>query len=207
MFKKWTFCFFLLFLMTYLTHAQNDIEIVQSQNDNILTLVGKNLSETKKYRVNLALETQGFKITPPPPYEFVLDAGGSYEIVKLIAKKGENTSLGYKIQYEEISSSGPALQAGLSQDEVAARLGQSSLILFTKESCEKSGFSKKYLNERHLPFVEFPLESAENSDLLWSALFNQGYTSTQISTPIFVVKGKLVYDVMNIEEFLKKLTE
>lgn len=199
------FTVFCCFQMLQLGIGQQEIEIVQEQNDNIMTLVGKNNSTTKKFSVTLLLETTGYKITPPPPYEFVLDPGGRYEIVKLIAKKGESTSIGYKIQYAVVSGGQETLEAKMSKEEVGEKLASSNIIIFTKTTCEKCKFSKNFLNENHIPFIEMPLESPENADLMWSALFNEGFEANTIATPIFAVKGKLVYNIEDLQGFLKGL--
>lgn len=196
---------FCCFLMLQLGIGQQEIEIVQEQNDNILTLVGKNNSTTKKISVKLLLETTGYKITPAPPYEFVLEPGGSYEIVKLIAKKGESTSIGYQIQYAVVSGGQKTLEAKMTKEEVSEKLASSDIIIFTKTTCEKCKFSKNFMNENHIPFIEMPLESPENSELMWSALFNEGFEATTIATPIFAIKGKLVYNIEDLHGFLKGL--
>lgn len=196
---------FCCFLMLQWCMGQQEIEIVQEQKDNILTLVGKNNTTTKKFSVTLLLETTGYKITPPPPYEFVLDPGGSYEIVKLIAKKGESTSIGYQIKYAVVSGGQKTLEAKMSKEEVTEKLSSSDIIIFSKTTCEKCKFSINYLNVNHIPFIEMPLESPENSDLMWSALFNEGFEATTIATPIFAIKGKLVYNIEDLQGFLKGL--
>ena len=95
--------------MTVSLLAQQDIEIKQEQKDNILLLRAVNNSSVKKYSVHFILETQGYKITPPPPYEFVIGPGEEHDIVHLIPKKDETTSLGYKIQYSLISGGSKSL--------------------------------------------------------------------------------------------------
>ncbi|HMS70198.1 MAG TPA: glutaredoxin domain-containing protein [Saprospiraceae bacterium] len=199
------FMFLLLLLTLEVVGQKQDIEILQEQNENITTLVAQNNSESKKIKVNLFLETQGYKVTPPPPYEVVLEPLSKAEIVKLIVKPNEPQSLSYRISYTTLSGGPITLEANVPAEEVKQKLAESSIIIFTKNTCAKCAFAKKKMTEMGMDYKELPLETAANSDLMWSALFNEGFTDKTIGTPIFAIKGKLAYNIADMEVFINGL--
>ena len=201
--KHLALMFFFMFVSSVFAQKQ-DVEIITSENENITTLVAKNNSDKKKFKINLALETQGYKVTPGPPYEVVVGPGDSVDIVKLVAKIGEPQSLGYKISYTTVGGQS-SLAANIPEDKVQAQFANSAIVIFTKDTCTKCAYAKKKMNELGITFKELPLEDNENSELMWSALFNQGFDTNTIGTPVFAIKGKIKYNITDMDKFIKDL--
>lgn len=171
--------------------GQATLEIVEKKNGNFTMLQVKNNSVKESFTVKVNLDTKGFKLTPPPPYDISIRPGELVDIVTLIPKVGEEQ--GY-----EVSMSAKLLNERPSQADKLP-LPTNVLMVFTMPNCGKCKVVLESLVKAGKTYQEVSLADDEKSKAFWA---NYATKATTVNTPVIYYNGEFT---SNYSEILNKI--
>jgi uncharacterized membrane protein len=78
--------------------------------------------------------------------------------------------------------------------------------IYTLSGCSICAHSIEYMKQHSIRYTEYSTEIEENMNNMFGLLCKSGCTANiQIKGPVFVINGKVYYNIENIDDFLSKL--
>ena len=78
------------------------------------------------------------------------------------------------------------------------------ITIYTKQSCGRCGYVKKYLKKNKIKHTELKTSKKENNAAMWKLLKEDGHKGS-VMMPVVQVGKKLHYNMKDIKSFVEKL--
>ena len=75
-----------------------------------------------------------------------------------------------------------------------------TLEIYTMEGCGNCIYTRKFLNEEKIPYIEHPTADKKNAMDMWNHLSSKGYSVSTVTMPVILFNGKLIHPYMEAEK-------
>jgi len=205
----WSLVFLNIFFSNSIfSQNQQDIEIIQKKEGESIIVSFKNNS-TEQKEINLHIDGKGTCQIEKSPIIKLVKVGEEVTFITLTPLKGKK--LDYNISYvpkskpteEEIKIYEIKLQK-LTVDKITDY--SKGIIVFGQEGCSRSNKTAKYLINNKIEFRYVNLTKSENLNEFMLDKLKEKSIDGRIKLPVIVNKGKLNYNLDDLDDFLKKLS-
>lgn len=199
--------FIIIFLSLYVSmsgysQAAKDIEIIEEQGSNTLTLYGIN-NTLQPADVTFRFEVQGFTSDMNSPVETQIAPKMKVKLVTLTAPVNTECSYTSSVSYNK-------RKAGMDQPPqreattTSTQMNMNKINVFTKNGCGRCEFTIKYLQENNIPYVELNTSMHQpNNDLMWEQLEKTDHNSKSVQLPVIVQNGRVYQNIESLPALLK----
>ena len=186
----------------------NEIEVHTLQNDSAVVFTAQNHSNLRQ-ELTLTLTVKnltGYQ----GPITRLIEAGDSVQVAALEIRPREPWSLNTSYSYiaKPTEEEAKELQEQLRQELFESLDTRNNpIIIFYGEGCTRSEYAREYLEKKKVPFKY--LESRDNeayAKIMFQLIGMQDPETQRIEYPVFLVNGRLDYDIENLRWYLKELT-
>lgn len=100
----------------------------------------------------------------------------------------------------------PSKNTTVNNNSNQVKVSSKKIDIYTLAGCGICTKSIQYMNQHNIKYTEYPTEKDENMNAMFSLLCKSGCSAnTEITGPVFVVDGKVYYNIKNLDDFLSKL--
>ena len=202
---------YFIFLHICLLHIslnaqKQDIEIEEERDATQIRLFAVN-NTTDDLDLTFHLDISGFTINEKLPIIVVLNPNVRQYLVTLTAPKGVRCQYNSSISYKKIKKQAPSdSNAGKNTKTTGTQINSTKINVFTMNGCARCAYLIKYLQDNKIPFLELNTTIHQpNNDLMFEKLKETGFKGKNVQMPVIVNKGKVDFNIKNIQEFVKSM--
>ncbi len=186
------------------SQASQDIEIIEEQGSNSVTLYGVN-NTLADSEVSFRFETVGFVADENSPVKTTIGAKSKVKLVTLTAPANTECRYSSSISIVKSTKSADAAERKAVMT-TSTQMNLNKINIFTRNGCGRCEFAVQYLTDNHIPFVELNTSIHEpNNDMMWSELEKANYDKKNVQMPVIVTAGRTYYNIESLPVLLKSL--
>ena len=213
----------ILFVLPYSFFAQKGTILVEEvKSDTAIVLIGKNISGQDQ-KIDFQLTSSGVKLSRKKSFSDIIPANAEIELIRMSPQPNKQWSYSYKYSHRVIRKEPPASQPPATHPQPAddqrkvkaitpivseprlPEIDPDKIIVYIKDGCGRCEASVNFLKQHHIEFEELNMKEKNNREEMTQYLFASGFQGGQFTTPVIIAKGKVHYNIKDLQGFLEGL--
>ncbi|MFZ1703777.1 MAG: hypothetical protein WAT79_05490 [Saprospiraceae bacterium] len=189
----------LIFSILNGVYAQDDVEVVETEDGNKILLVAKN-NLIEEIEITLNLTYSGFQTKDQFPKKMNIKGGEEITIATLVRPSGVECEYSTSVSYKKLSMAGKRTTR-----TTGVQLNPTKINIFTRDDCARCAFVVKDFEKNKLVFLELNTTIApSNKDLMFEKLQEVGFKETTVQMPVVIYKGEVYYNIKDLKTLAAK---
>ncbi|MFZ1748803.1 MAG: hypothetical protein WAU01_01365, partial [Saprospiraceae bacterium] len=161
-----------------------------------------------EFDVTFYVDYNGFVTKENSPISVTMAPKVKVKLMTLIAPPGVQCKYKTSLTYKKTKPKASVTPSGRIQRTTGIKLNEKKVNVFTQDGCARCEFVISYLEQNKISYVELNTTiHAPNNDLMFEKLEAAGFKAGSVTMPVIYHKGILEYNIKDISNWVKKITQ